>query len=140
MEPQFLAALPEGLRRLYYIVGQDQHEVRAEVRGQTEDRLSRTAEALASSRALLDRLHREEEARKLCRPQVHGKHSLPNEVYLFLSPTRKVFCFTSHPDGANLPREFAPWEEVGGISNDVWLATEVTDAIRRNGFYLLPRP
>jgi hypothetical protein len=62
------------------------------------------------------------------------------EIYLFMSKTRTVFGFTSHSDGANLPAAFVPWEEAGSITNHTWLATEVTDAIKRDGFYIMPRP
>jgi hypothetical protein len=61
------------------------------------------------------------------------------EIYLFMSKTRTVFGFTSHSDGANLPAAFMPWEEAGSITNHTWLATEVMDAIKRHGFYVMSK-
>jgi hypothetical protein len=50
-----------------------------------------------------------------------------------------TFGFTGDPGGANLPIELAPWEEAGSVTNPSWLATEVTDAIKRDGFYVMSK-
>ena len=115
------------------------HALRVGVPRQTVDFLSRTAEALAGCRALFDRLDSEEEAQKLCRSQVQGGHRLPMEIYLFMSSTHNKFGFTGDPGGANLPIELAPWEEAGSVTNASWLATDVTDAIKRHGFYVMSK-
>jgi hypothetical protein len=62
------------------------------------------------------------------------------EVHLFMSKSREVFGFTANFSGANLPVELGPWEQAGGVTNHNWLRTEVTDALKRDGFYLLSRP
>jgi hypothetical protein len=138
MEQQYRAQMPERRRR-YYITGQDPRVGRLESHRQTRDFLSRTAETLAGCRALFDRLDSEEEAEKLCRSQVQGGHRPPMEIYLFMSSTRKTFGFTGDPGGANLPIELAPWEEAGSVTNPSWLATDVTDAIKRDGFYVMSK-
>jgi hypothetical protein len=61
------------------------------------------------------------------------------EIYFFMSSTRKTFGFTVDAEGANLPIELAPWEEAGSVTNPIWLATDVTDAIKRDGFYVMSK-
>lgn len=56
METHHPADLPEGLRRLYYIMGQDQAEDRAACRRETAAMLAATGESLERSRAVLKRL------------------------------------------------------------------------------------
>ena len=138
MQQQYRAQLPERRPR-YYIAGQDQRIARSEFRRQTGDCLPRTAETLAKCRALFDRLDREEEAQRQCRSQVYGGHRPRMEIYLFMSSTRETFGFTADPGGANLPIELAPWEEAGSVTNPTWLATDVTDAIKRDGFYVMSK-
>jgi hypothetical protein len=138
MQQQYRAQLSERRPR-YYIAGQDQRIARSEFRRQTGDCLPRTAETLAKCRALFDRLDREEEAQRQCRSQVHGGHRPPMEIYLFMSSTRETFGFTADHGGANLPIELAPWEEAGSVTNHNWLATDVTDAIKRDGFYVMSK-
>jgi hypothetical protein len=60
--------IPEGLRRLYYMVGQDQAEARSVQRRATANCIARSMETLARSRDLLDRLHREAGAREASTP------------------------------------------------------------------------
>jgi hypothetical protein len=137
-QQQYRAQLPERRRR-YYITGQDQRVAGLGFHRQTGDFLSRTAETLARCRALFDRLDREEEAQKQCRSKVYGGHRPPMEIYLFMSSTRKTFGFTADSGGANLPIELAPWEEAGSVTDPTWLATDVTDAIKRDGFYVMSK-
>jgi hypothetical protein len=47
--------MPDGLRRLYYIMGQDQAEDRLMYRRATEDIIATSREPLARSRKVLER-------------------------------------------------------------------------------------
>jgi hypothetical protein len=64
MEQHSAKPIPEGLRRLYYMVGQDQAEARSALHLATANCIARSRETLARSRALLDRLRREADARE----------------------------------------------------------------------------
>jgi hypothetical protein len=56
MEQHRPAKMPEGLRRLYYIKGQDHAEDRLVYRRATEDIIATSRESLTRSRRILKRL------------------------------------------------------------------------------------
>jgi hypothetical protein len=59
------------------------------------------------------------------------------EIFFFRStPDHELFGFTFHPRGANLPNEFAPWQEAGGVSTLAAIAADIVAVIKRDGGYL----
>jgi hypothetical protein len=65
------------------------------------------------------------------------------QVYLFISKRDlSVLAFTSHPTGANLPPDFAPWAPLGsrpmsadGVSG-IGGSDVIGTAIEANGYYV----
>jgi hypothetical protein len=58
-------------------------------------------------------------------------------VYLFRSSRdEKLFGFTSHESGSNLPEEFAPWVDAGSVETATGMVALVMEAISRDGYYL----
>ena len=52
---------------------------------------------------------------------------------------RETFGFTADPGGANLPDRTSAMGRSRNVTNPTWLATDVTDAIKRDGFYVMSK-
>jgi hypothetical protein len=63
------------------------------------------------------------------------------QVHIFRGPGR-IFGFTSHPDGSNLPSQYAPWSAFKtldvsrGTTQASFNVDECLDDIEKHGFHL----
>jgi len=59
------------------------------------------------------------------------------QVFFFMSEANhQVFGFSLDTSGANLPSEFAPWQEAGSVSTKTVIVADVMVYIKRDGNYL----
>ena len=59
------------------------------------------------------------------------------QIFFFRSASKPaVYGLTPRSDGADLPTQFAPWEEAGSVTNEMAMNAEVRAALQRDGYYL----